>query len=66
MLSFEVCAMACICGSGGRFLNGEIKIQGSKNAVLPTLAAALLNTVESKSSNCLDNAVVRAMAALLK
>ena len=58
--------MACICVSGGRFLNGEIKIQGSKNAVLPMLAAALLIPGETKFRNCPDIADVRAMAALLK
>ncbi|MDE7325972.1 MAG: UDP-N-acetylglucosamine 1-carboxyvinyltransferase, partial [Lachnospiraceae bacterium] len=58
--------MACIWVSGGRLLNGEIKLQGSKNAVLPMLAAALLIPGETKFQNCPDIADVRAMAALLK
>ena len=38
--------------SGGSRLQGEIGIEGSKNAVLPILAASLLNGGESIIKNC--------------
>ncbi len=38
--------------NGGRPLNGEIYIQGSKNAVLPILSAALLTDDECVIHNC--------------
>ena len=38
--------------SGGARLQGEIGIEGSKNAVLPILAASLLNGGESIIKNC--------------
>ncbi len=38
--------------SGGARLQGEIGIEGSKNAVLPILAASLLNGGESVIKNC--------------
>ncbi|MBP3702931.1 MAG: UDP-N-acetylglucosamine 1-carboxyvinyltransferase, partial [Lachnospiraceae bacterium] len=34
--------MSAIIIEGGRRLNGELEIQGSKNAVLPIMAASLL------------------------
>ena len=37
---------------GGRPLSGEIKVQGSKNAALPLLAAAVLHRGESRIKNC--------------
>ncbi len=37
---------------GGYKLNGEIKVQGSKNAVLPVLAAAILNKGKTVLYNC--------------
>jgi UDP-N-acetylglucosamine 1-carboxyvinyltransferase len=37
---------------GGHPLNGSVKIQGSKNAVLPILAASLLNKGTCKLNNC--------------
>lgn len=37
---------------GGRKLFGEIDIQGSKNAVLPILAATLINNGISTIKNC--------------
>ena len=33
-------------------LNGEVKIQGSKNAALPMMAAALLNKGETILKGC--------------
>ncbi|MDI9500867.1 MAG: UDP-N-acetylglucosamine 1-carboxyvinyltransferase [Bacillota bacterium] len=38
--------------SGGARLQGEIEVEGSKNAVLPILAASLLNGRESIIKNC--------------
>ena len=46
-----------ICG--GKRLGGETAVQGSKNAVLPVLAATLLNQSESIIHNCPDLADVR-------
>ncbi|HBN85170.1 MAG TPA: hypothetical protein DDZ89_15155, partial [Clostridiales bacterium] len=37
---------------GGRPLNGSVKIQGSKNAVLPIIAASLLNKGTCTLKNC--------------
>ncbi|BCN31551.1 UDP-N-acetylglucosamine 1-carboxyvinyltransferase [Anaeromicropila herbilytica] len=37
---------------GGKHLYGEVSIQGSKNAVLPILAASLLNKGVTKLNNC--------------
>lgn len=39
-----------ICG--GRILEGEVSVSGSKNAVLPILAATVLNSGESCIHNC--------------
>ena len=45
---------------------GEIKIQGSKNAVLPIMAASVLAEGVSVIENCPDILDVRAMADVLK
>lgn len=37
---------------GGKQLNGELKIQGSKNAALPVIAATILNKGISRLNNC--------------
>ncbi len=37
---------------GGKRLNGEIEIEGSKNAILPILAAAIINRDVSVIHNC--------------
>lgn len=37
---------------GGKPLRGEIRVQGSKNAVLPIMAASLLSPCESELINC--------------
>lgn len=58
--------MSSVRISGGFPLGGEIKLQGSKNAVLPMMAAALLIRGETRLLNCPDIADVRAMAALLE
>lgn len=44
--------MAYIEIAGGKQLNGEVNIQGSKNAVLPILAATVLINGISKINNC--------------
>ena len=46
-----------ICG--GKKLNGEIDVQGSKNAALPILAATILSGKESVIHNCPDLADTR-------
>ncbi len=38
--------------TGGKALQGELNVQGSKNAALPILAATLLNSGESIIHNC--------------
>jgi UDP-N-acetylglucosamine 1-carboxyvinyltransferase len=38
--------------TGGKRLNGEIPVDGSKNAVLPILAATILNGEKSIIRNC--------------
>ena len=38
--------------NGGRRLKGEIKVEGSKNAVLPVLSAAILNSGINVIKNC--------------
>lgn len=47
-----------ICGN--KKLNGEIDVQGSKNAALPIIAAAALNPEECVLQNCPDLKDVRA------
>ncbi len=44
--------MSLIEVTGGRPLSGEITVQGSKNAALPLLAAAVLHRGESRIGNC--------------
>ncbi len=44
--------MAFIEINGGKQLNGEVNIQGSKNAVLPILAATVLVNGITKLNNC--------------
>ena len=51
---------------GGARLNGEVSIEGSKNAVLPILAASLLNGGESIIKNCPRLRDVEVMLAILK
>lgn len=58
--------MACLRVLGGFPLEGEIKVQGSKNAVLPMMAAALLIPGETRFENCPDIADVRALVVLLE
>lgn len=51
---------------GGQRLNGEIYVQGSKNAVLPILAAAILNDGISTIKNCPALKDVEIMIEILK
>lgn len=51
---------------GGSPLCGEVRIQGSKNAVLPILSAALLNPGITVIDNCPDISDVKAMLEILK
>ncbi len=52
--------------NGGNQLNGEFCIQGSKNAVLPILAAAVLTDEECLIHNCPDISDVWAAFDILK
>ena len=47
-------------------LSGEIKVGGAKNAVLPIMAACILNDGENTISNVPDLADVRTMIKLLE
>ena len=51
---------------GGAKLKGEIAVEGSKNAVLPILAASLLNGRESIIKNCPRLRDVEVMIEILK
>lgn len=51
---------------GGRALSGEISVQGSKNAVLPIMAAAVLVKGVTVLRNCPDITDVRYMIRLLQ
>ena len=44
--------MDTICVHGGVSLQGKVRIQGSKNAALPVLAATLLTKGENTIYNC--------------
>lgn len=46
--------MSAFIINGGRRLNGNLRVQGSKNSVLPILAATLLVEGESVIHNCPD------------
>lgn len=50
---------------GGNKLHGELKITGSKNAVLPILAATVLNRGTSTINNCPDLEDVKTMQEIL-
>jgi len=51
---------------GGIALQGQVRIQGSKNAALPVLAATLLTVEQSYIRNCPKIADVHAMVSLLR
>jgi len=52
--------------SGGRELHGDIKIQGSKNAVLPIMSAAIIRGCETELLNCPQLSDVEAAMAILR
>lgn len=58
--------MDCYVIEGGRPLKGEINLQGSKNSVLPILAATLLNRGISVIENCPDIKDVEISTEILK
>ncbi len=58
--------MECIKLSGGNRLYGAVDIQGSKNAVLPVLAATILNGGKNVIHNCPDLSDVRTTVEILK
>ena len=51
---------------GGHILRGDIKINGSKNAALPILAASILNKGITRILNCPDISDVHIMCELLE
>ncbi len=57
-MAIEIC--------GGNRIQGEIEIQGSKNAVLPMMAAALLCDGETVIRHCPDITDVHAMAGVIR
>lgn len=58
--------MSLICIRGGYCLNGEVDIQGAKNAALPIMAASLLNRGTVCLQRCPHIADVRYMCRLLE
>ena len=52
--------------TGGRPLHGSVRIQGSKNAALPVMAAALLSTGTSVLRGCPRISDVYLMEKILK
>lgn len=58
--------MSKISVSGVDRLEGRVRVQGSKNAVLPILAAALINEKECIIHNCPDLSDVKAVCNILK
>jgi UDP-N-acetylglucosamine 1-carboxyvinyltransferase len=57
-MAIEIC--------GGNPVDGRLKIQGSKNAVLPIMAASILGEGVTIIENCPDIQDVRAMADVLR
>lgn len=57
-MAIEVC--------GGQRLSGEIRLQGSKNAVLPLMAASLLCEGETVITNCPGISDVQAMQEVMQ
>ncbi len=58
--------MEKIVVEGGKRLEGEIKVSGAKNAVLPLMAACILSEGKNIITNVPDLADVRTMAKLLQ
>lgn len=58
--------MSRLIVAGGSRLQGEIAVEGSKNAVLPVLAASILNGGKSVIRNCPRLRDVEVMLEILK
>ena len=58
--------MKNIIVTGGQALHGEVVLQGSKNSVLPMMAAAVLHQGSTILHNCPDIADVRVMIEILQ
>lgn len=58
--------MSKLLVEGGHRLNGEIKVQGSKNSVLPILSACILMQEQCVIHNCPDLLDVDAAIAILE
>lgn len=58
--------MSCYIIEGGRPLNGEITLQGSKNSALPILAATLINKGVCVIENCPDIKDVETATEILR
>ena len=58
--------MASLTIIGGNQLYGKLRVQGSKNAVLPMMAAALLLPGETRLFGCPHISDVEAMAELVR
>ncbi|OPZ83426.1 MAG: UDP-N-acetylglucosamine 1-carboxyvinyltransferase 1 [Firmicutes bacterium ADurb.Bin419] len=58
--------MSKLVVTGGQKLKGEITVEGSKNAVLPILAATVLNDGISVIKNCPRLSDVETMLEILK
>lgn len=52
--------------NGGKRLNGEIRVQGSKNSALPIIAATLLTKETCTLKNCPDLSDIRAAFDIMK
>ncbi len=52
--------------SGGNRLNGDIRIQGAKNAVLPIIAASIVTGCETELINCPRLSDVEAAMCILR
>lgn len=61
-----VCGLKKIIVTGGQPLHGEVLLQGSKNSVLPMMAAAVLHQGRTILHNCPDIADVRVMIEILQ
>lgn len=58
--------MTALCIRGGNSLYGEIYVQGSKNAALPMIAAALLIPGKTVLKGCPDIADVEGLCSLIR
>ena len=58
--------MSKLIVNGGAKLKGEISVDGSKNAILPILAATILNGKQSVIKNCPRLRDVEVMLEILK